>query len=290
MPAARRTSSFAVFLGALTLAVGLAVTGILADAPIDTTTAIVINPNPVVVGDPSPTITATTVATGTGQFVTPGKLRIKRMVDDVTFNPVACGTLNSHAEIFDEDDPTDGILVNTSADTSAIGSFGYLVQYVPATGTGFHESQSACINLDVTPPVCSGLQIAATAAAGTNVPTPGSTWNGGFEITVTNCGPRTAPGVTAQGGSSGWTTVTGVNPNPGLAGVKTTKGKTTTQIIQWSIGDMLAGAVAKIGVTETGFVKAGAPSGTVFYLNGPWSAVSGGVKTDYTGRITVTAP
>jgi hypothetical protein len=139
-------------------------------------------------------------------------------------------------------------------------------------------------------PPCTGLQIAATAAAGTNVPLPGSTWTGGFEITVTNCGPDPALGVTAQGGSSGWTTVTAISPDTGLAGVKTTKGKTSTQIIQWAIGDMAPGATASIVVSESGFIKPNTPSGTVFFLNGPWSALTGGVKTDYTGRITITVP
>jgi hypothetical protein len=279
-----RRRSLAVFVALI----GASAAVTFARAPIPSTTVLTINPNPVVVGDPSPTMVAT--VTPDSGSVTEGKLRIQKMVDDVTLLPVACGTPASHGVVFDEEDPTDGTLTNTSADTSVIGSFGYFAQYVPSGGTGIHESQSGCFNLDVVPPACSGLQIAATAAAGTNTPVPGATWNGGFEITITNCGLDPLPGVTAQGGSSGWTTVTGINPDTGLAGVKATKGKTSTQVIQWNVGTMAAGAKAKIVVSESGFIKAGTPSGTVFFLNGPWSAQTGGVKTDYTGRITITVP
>ena len=84
--------------------------------------------------------------------------------------------------------------------------------------------------------------------------------------------------------------MTSVTADTGLDGIKTTKGKTTTQIIQWNIGDTAPEAVAKIDVSGKRVRRAGTPSGTVFYLNGPWSAESAGVKTDYTGRITITVP
>jgi hypothetical protein len=186
----------------------------------------------------------------------------------------------------------DGTLVDTTADTSVAGLFGYRAHYVPAGGTGLAQSQSGCFNLEVTAGLCpsSGFTIVATASAGNNDAIPGQTWTGGFEITIANCTGAVVPGVTAQGGSSGWTTATSVTADTGLYGIKTTKGKTTTQIIQWNIGDMAPGAVAKIDVSESGFIKAGTPSGTVFYLNGPWSALSGGVKTEYTERITITVP
>ena len=280
-----RRRSIAVFVALI----GASAAVTFAGAPIPSTTVLAINPNPVVVGDPSPTMTAT--VTPDSGSITEGKLRIQQMVDDVTLLPVACGTPASHGVVFQEEDPTDGTFTNTSADTSVIGSFGYFAQYVPSGGSGIHESQSGCFNLDVVAPLCSGgLQIAATAAAGTNTPVAGAIWNGGFEITITNCGLDPAVGVTAQGGSSGWTTVNGINPDTGLAGVKATKGKSSTDIIQWSVGTMAAGAKAKIVVSESGFIKPNTPSGTVFFLNGPWSAQTGGVKTDYSGRITITVP
>jgi hypothetical protein len=129
---ARRSSLVftVVFVGALS-AVMLA-------APTATTTSLVFSLNPVIVGSPSPTLTATTVETGTATLVTGGKLRIQRMVDDFSSLPVACGTPNSHGEVFDEEDPTDGTFDNTTADTSVIGSFGYFAQYVPSGGSGFH--------------------------------------------------------------------------------------------------------------------------------------------------------
>jgi hypothetical protein len=47
---------------------------------------------------------------------------------------------------------------------------------------------------------------------------------------------------------------------------------------------VVLGNTATIAVSETGFIKPGTPSGTVFTLNGPWSALSGGVKTNYKDR------
>ena len=273
----------------------------LAAPPTGTTTSLTIIPNPVAVGDPSPTITATSVITSSGALVTEGGLSIDRLVlvDPITsvHQPVACGTANATFEQVtkDGDGPDfviDGTLVDTTADTSVAGVYGYRAHYVPAGGAGLAQSQSGCFNLEVTLASCpaSGFTIVATASAGNGDALPGQTWTGGFEISVANCSGNLLPGVTAQGGSSGWTTVTAVVADTGLYGVKTTKGKTSTQIIQWNIGDMAPGAVAKIDVSEYGFVKPGTPSGTVFYLNGPWSAVSGGVKSDYTGRITITVP
>ena len=297
-----RRKSFLVSLSALVVVSAFAATTASAAPPTPTTTTLVINPNPVHVGDPSPTITATAVITSSGAFVTEGGLTLDKhvLVDPITqvHQPVACGTPGATVDHvlrdgFGPDNAIDGILVDTTADTSVAGLFGYSAHYVPAGGTGLAQSQSGCFNLEVLEPLqcpVSGFTIAATAAAGNNDAVPGETWTGGFQIAITNCTGNIVPGVTAQGGSSGWTTVTLVVADTGLYGIKATKGKTSTQIVQWNIGDMAPGAVAKINVSESGFIKAGTPSGTVLYLNGPWSAISGGVKTDYTGRITITVP
>jgi hypothetical protein len=296
-----RRKSLLISFSALVIVAAFAATNASAAAPTGTTTTLVISPNPVAVGDPSPTITATTVITSSSVLVTEGGLSIDRLVlvDPITLvhQPVACGTIGGTFEQVAKDGVgpdfvIDGTLVDTTADTSVAGLYGYRAHYVPAGGTGLAQSQSGCFNLEVTAGLCpaSGFTIVATASAGNGDALPGQTWTGGFEITIANCTGNLVPGVTAQGGSSGWTTVTVVSADTGLSGIKTTKGKTSTQIIQWNIGDMAAGAVAKIDVSESGFVKPGTPSGTVFYLNGPWSALSGGVKTEYTERITITVP
>ena len=91
-----RRKSFLVSLSALVAVSAFAATTASAAQPIGTTTTLVINPNPVHVGDPSPTITATAVITSSGAFITEGGLTLDKLVlvDPVTLvhQPVACGT------------------------------------------------------------------------------------------------------------------------------------------------------------------------------------------------------
>jgi hypothetical protein len=59
-------------------------------------------------------------------------------------------------------------------------------------------------------------------------------------------------------------------------------------IIKWNIGNMAPNTTATLNVSLSGLIKAGTPVGTVLGLNGNWSATSGGVKTEYTDKITIT--
>jgi len=55
-----------------------------------------------------------------------------------------------------------------------------------------------------------------------------------------------------------------------------------------TIRDMQENTRADLWVNLTSEIKPKAVPGDILFLSGPWSALSGGVKTDYTGRMFIT--
>ena len=242
-----------------------------------------------------------------------GKLRIKQLlVDDdgaggpLPAHPASCTAFaaaspaNQVETILNALDP-----VNSAAnagmkgvfagplDTSVVGSFGYSAQYVPSGGSGYHESQSGCLDLvvqEVAACTPAGLSIAIDEASGSSPAYPGTTYTGGFEVTVKNCGPGTVPGVTAQGGTSGWTDFISAIPDTGSYVIRRPDKKSSkNEVLLWTIGDMLENSIAHLTVDLTGIIKPNTSPGTIMFLSGPWSAKDGfGIKTDYTGRVFIT--
>lgn len=179
--------------------------------------------------------------------------------------------------------------IDTTADTSAFGKFSYGAQYVPE-GSGYAQSQSGCVDLEVTE-TCdvSGLSIAIAEASGSTPPYPNTTYVGGFVGEVQNCGTEDQSGVTAQGGSSGWTTFTGYDAETGTH-AEIRKQQKNTVVTLWTFDEnLIVGASKHLKVNVTGNIKANTPIDTVLYLSGPWTAKNGdGIKTPPTERVSIT--
>jgi len=175
-------------------------------------------------------------------------------------------------------------------DTSMAGSFGYSAQFVNS-GSGYETTQSGCINLVVEEPelACTptGFSIAITESTGSSSAAPGSLYTGGFDVTVKNCTDETIVNVSAQGGTSGWTHLTGYNAPLGTTAEIRNQNK-KNEVLKWTIGDLLPNESKTLSVSLSGDIKPNAPIGTMLYLSGAWSALSGdNVKTPYTGRVTI---
>lgn len=286
--------------------------------PIDTTTTLSFQTDPGDAGtiqnpvDQNSTIYAVAfVDTADHTGPVGGKLRIKQFkvqVDDgnggsVTV-PASCSVFaaasksNQVEVILNELDPVnDGTNAGLKGiyagplDTSTVGSFGYAAQYVPSGGSGYDQSQSGCVDLVVqaieacTP---AGLSIAIDEADGATPAYPGTTYNGGFRVTVKNCGPGSVPGVTAQGGTSGWTNFEGATATTGPDSWVIRNQNKRNEVLLWTIGDMPENSEEHLDVDLTGAIKSNTAPGTILYLSGPWSAKDGyGIKTDYTGRVWI---
>jgi hypothetical protein len=267
-----------------------------AGPPTATTTTLTFSKNPADMGD-AVTVTGTVTAVG---GPVEGKIRIKQyLVNNIA---VSCGAWTAAPAgertdpIVSELDPVNSgantglFSTSIAADTSVAGSYGFSAQYVPSqAGGAFHQSQSGCVDLIVQEAnTCapSGLSIAITESSGSSLALPGTTYTGGFKVTVQNCGPGAAPWVTAQGGTSGWSQYTGMVADTGTPLIR--KQNKQTEVILWSIGNMAENTRANLQVNLTGAIKSKAQPGDVLFLSGPWSATSAGVKTDYTGRVFIT--
>jgi hypothetical protein len=280
----------ALTMSAFAAAVAIAAPA-LAQPPIATTTTLTISPNPVNVGDPA-TVTGT-VATPTG-----GKLRVKRFLVDgfhVSCEAYEAAVSGQSEDILVELEPVNeganlGVfsIAYTGADTSVAGSYSYAAQYVPSGGSGYSQSQSGCFNM-VVQETCSpsGLSISVNESYGATTGLPGTTYNGGFDVVVKNCGPGDKLGVTAQGGTSGWTDFCQATADAGTSWVIRNQNK-RNEVLLWTIGDMPEGTQKTLRVCLTGDIKPSATPGTILFLSGPWSALSEGIKTDYTGRVSIT--
>jgi len=144
----------------------------------------------------------------------------------------------------------------------------------------------------------SGLTIDVDLTSGTGRPAaPGGPYNWTYEVKVHAC--EDLYGVTAQGGTNGWAPLANnrdellsLHPSAGTS-AKVRKANKQADIILWTIGDMLAGDDATLGVDLTGSIKNVADCQMLF-LSGPWSAMHSTdgfvfAKTDYTGRVFVKA-
>lgn len=163
-----------------------------------------------------------------------------------------------------------------------------------------HLSSSLCETLAIIAcgEGCSGVTIGATLASGDGEPCPGVSpgvptesdgcWE--FRITVTAC--EAVTGVTAQGGTSGWTTYNSFIVSTGSAALRMPD-KKGAQILLWTIGNMAKDEVQTLDVEVCGAIPSTSPDGEVRYLSGPWSAKytnSSGVtlKSAYSGRVSLT--
>jgi hypothetical protein len=171
---------------------------------------------------------------------------------------------------------------------------------------GFKDNDSPCVDLVIGPGGGGGggscpngeASIAATLAVGNGAPPPNDSECWTFRITVNAC--DTLTGVTAQGGSNGWTSKIGsgssiLKPSKGTAAVRNNNKR--NDVILWNIGSMTPGESEHMDVHVCGTTaKLSCPTAPLTeYLTGPWSTTYGhtvnGVvtydKSDYTGRVTI---
>jgi hypothetical protein len=277
-----RTLSLAALIGAA------AIPGFAKPAP--TTTTVSFNPNPIVAGTDA-TITAKTVLTAGGDFIPEvGTLRLARLV--LAGVQVPCGTAGASNQWIIAERKTDGSISVTEGSTLLPGSYGYVAQFLPNAGDAgtIHESGPVCANLDVTAfeTPCNGviLSVANAGSGAIDALQPvDNPWTGGFTISLRNCTADPIVGVKVQGGGSAWTTIDSYLQTSGAVAAPAKKG---AQVLTWTVS-VAPGATERLTVNESGTIKKNTPVGTEFFLNGPWSAVVNGVKTDYTGRISIIA-
>jgi hypothetical protein len=163
---------------------------------------------------------------------------------------------------------------------------------------GFKDNDSPCVDLVIGPGGGGGggacpngeASIAATLAVGNGTPPPNDSECWTFRITVNAC--DTLTGVTAQGGSNGWTSKIGsgstiLGESKGTAAVRNNNKR--NDVILWNIGSMTPGETEHMDVRVCGTTaKLNCPTG-------PWSTTYGhtvsGVltydKSDYTGRVSI---
>ena len=109
-----------------------------------------------------------------------------------------------------------------------------------------------------------------------------------YTFTVQNCTDSDLTNVKVQGGTSGWTSLSGATATKGTP---TIKNNNKNSIITW-IGDLASGESVDITVQVCGSLK-GSACGTTQFLSGPWSAAYTDpdtllpAKTDYTDRFSI---
>lgn len=255
------------------------------------------------------TVTATTVRTEDSLPVDCGTITIQRKVGDGAW------------AVFDSGSPDTGGSRTKDFDTTGYQnqtvSFQALYDNFPATGgcpSKFNDSSSPSVPLVIggpcvpEPPVgdCNGksLIIGATLASGEGQPAPGYSGEWTFVITVKAC--EDVCGVYAQGGTSGWTTWVSSSPSTGSTEFFNSdkkKSKSSTKVIRWYIGYMVADQEETLEVKVSGTVNEGEPCSTEEILNqlnisGNWSATFSKdecvtfEKSEYTEKVllTVTCP
>jgi hypothetical protein len=164
--------------------------------------------------------------------------------------------------------------ITTTGFTGAPGAYGYWAHFLPNNGDqgDYKESQSPCLDLIVNTGICTGgFTIAASAGTGNDLPTAGTTWTGSFVITVSNCSVDGLTGVSAQGGTSAWTSVGSWSSDAGSVGVRKQTGG-GNQILLWTLPSMVPGQISHMTVNLSGKIKAGTPSLTQLNIDGAWSA------------------
>lgn len=264
---------------------------------IDTISSIAFSKNPACEGD-IVTITGTTLINGTqhdavpGTPVTTGTIKIQQL--QLAGSPVACGTTGADYVDVASGTPNSSGQLSYAFNTAGLAgqSIGFRTHYVtpgghPAPATG----QSTCDTLSIITcgPPCSGVTIGATLASGDGTPCPGVTGCWEFRITVTAC--EAVTNVTAQGGTSGWTTYDSFSASTGSAALRMPD-KKGAQILVWTIGNMAKDEVQTLDVKVCGAIPSTSPDGEARYLSGPWSAKytigSTQFKSAYSGRVSLT--
>lgn len=182
--------------------------------------------------------------------------------------------------------------VSTQFNTTGLGgtTLGFLTNY-PASGN-FRTSTSPCLPLVIATPPCTGATISAELAGGDGTPPPDTYECWSFRITVHACQALT--GVTAQGGTNGWSGFSSL-PTVDTGSIAVRKQNKRNQVLLWTIGDMSANQTAKATVQVCGTTaKFTCPHDPVTeFLNGPWSttfSTNGGLsyqKSDYTAQVSI---
>jgi len=219
----------------------------------------------------------------------------------VCTNVTDTGAGNLIAEENPTTDGTQSALVSTTGLGGSV--LGFLASYVGQAN--FLAATDNCTDVTIEvddgggPGECdSGLTIGIHLSSGNGrPPSPGGPYNWSYEVIVHAC--EDLYGVTAQGGTNGWALlangrdeVASLHPGgdfPTSAEVR--KANRKTDVILWTIGDMVAGDTVTLGVDLSGSIKNTVDCQELF-LSGPWSALfstDGFVfeKTDYTGRVFI---
>jgi hypothetical protein len=147
---------------------------------------------------------------------------------------------------------------------------------------------SPAIDVTAVGDTCQGFNISADFASGNGTPPRNSDGPWQFRIRLENCTGIDLAGIKAQGGTNGWAPMTDYVPSKGTVAVRYNN---KNQVLTWNL-DMPSGTTETLLVTVDGHIPASAACESLRYLSGPWSAVynpgTGAVKSDYTGRVTVT--
>ncbi|HTJ08127.1 MAG TPA: hypothetical protein VL393_00440 [Candidatus Binataceae bacterium] len=212
-----------------------------------------------------------------------------------TLSDIGSGTPDSNGQLIVPFD-------TTGLDNQVVG---FESSYV-GDSSGFKNNNSPCVDLVIGPGGGSGggscpngeASIAATLASGNGTPPPNDSECWTFRITVNAC--DTLTGVTAQGGTNGWTSKIGsgssiLSTSKGSAGVRNNNKR--NDVILWNIGSMVPGESEHMDVKVCGTTaKMNCPTDPLTeYLTGPWSttyghSVNGALtydKSDYTGRVSI---
>jgi hypothetical protein len=220
-----------------------------------------------------------------------------RNLDCVTLDP-GNGTCTSVGldQVASENNTSDGILTYTK-DTTGLGGqvLGFVASY---QGAGdITNAADVCEDLTVNEEAepCTGALISIDLASGDGAPAPGGSYFWAFRVTVHAC--ETLFGVTAQGGTNGWASLlnrvaTSLVPSDGTT-AEIRKANKKTDVILWTIGDMIAGQTETLIVPLSGTIPPKTPDCQVRFLSGAWSALfsTDGInfeKSDYTGRVWIT--
>jgi hypothetical protein len=291
-----KTLTSAAFCLALALAAAAP-----AGMPVEGATAITFSSNPAVLsGDPTSDVTITTTTTSTaGQpYIDDGKVTIELATDGFGI-PVPAGTLGAVWVPLNDpgQNPVSGV-TTLSVDLDGLGFVdgtvgGFRAHYVTGGGsTKVATHFSAAVDLVAIVSCEPGLHIAIDLAAGDGSPAPGYSGCWMFEVTLTNCTGMDLEGVKVQGGTNGWAPMTGYLESTGDVSVKENK---KNQVLTWML-DIANGETETLAVTVCGSIKPSTPYDSILFLSGAWSAVydddddpvTPDVKTEYTGRVSIT--
>jgi len=191
-------------------------------------------------------------------------------------------------------DPDTGLSVTLKNATCDNTTIGFQAHYVPAGAGNPHADNhfSAGTPLTIECDEC-GTSTNLTLSEGSLIgpsqvaaPLGNTCWT--YTFTVENCTDSDLTNVKVQGGTSGWTSLSGASATKGTP---TVKNNNKNSIITW-IGNLAVGESVDITVQVCGSLKASA-CGTTQFLSGPWSAAYTDpdtllpAKTDYTDRFSI---